>query len=461
MKTIAIQLAIVSAFVPIFAHAGSAIWDLNPGSGDWNTATNWTPATVPNGSADTATFDVSNTTVVTLSASAEVNGIVFNAGASAFTIATFSANSPLLIDGLGITNNSGIVQNFFVSPEDNSPIFFTNNATAGNQTSFTVNGMGGNAVGAIYFAANSTASNSTIANNGGVTIFQDSSTADAATLIANGGINGGSGGAISFMDNSTGGTSRVEVFGNGKLDISSHNAPGVTIGSIEGSGNVFLGANNLTVGANNLSTIFSGAIQDGRLAGGTGGSLIKLGSGTLSLTNSNTYSGGTLINAGTLQALHDGALGVGSVSLTAASVTLTLQGGATNNYIADAAGLSIVSNSTVDLNFSGTPDTIGSLSVNGVLQSPGLYGSAASGAPNQLPEFTGTGEVLVVPEPGTSALISLGALALILFRPTRFSGRDRLGTPAHSGKRAQIPAALLCESVMHFTLANALRSWRP
>src|SRR6266702_6821498 len=36
------------------AFAGSATWELNPGSGDWNTDANWTPATgYPNGSADT------------------------------------------------------------------------------------------------------------------------------------------------------------------------------------------------------------------------------------------------------------------------------------------------------------------------------------------------------------------------------------------------------------------------
>ena len=33
---------------------GSATWNLNPTTGDWNTATNWTPETVPNGPAETA-----------------------------------------------------------------------------------------------------------------------------------------------------------------------------------------------------------------------------------------------------------------------------------------------------------------------------------------------------------------------------------------------------------------------
>src|SRR5947208_11745212 len=73
----------------------SATWKSSPATGDWNTAANWTPNTVPNGPADTATFAISNRTAVSLSANTEVNGIVFNAGASAFTI-TASTPSPLI-----------------------------------------------------------------------------------------------------------------------------------------------------------------------------------------------------------------------------------------------------------------------------------------------------------------------------------------------------------------------------
>ena len=69
-----------------FAHAGSTTWNLNPTSTDWNTATNWTPATVPDGPADIASFDVSAMTDVSIRRSVEVDSIVFNAGASAYTI---------------------------------------------------------------------------------------------------------------------------------------------------------------------------------------------------------------------------------------------------------------------------------------------------------------------------------------------------------------------------------------
>jgi autotransporter-associated beta strand protein len=155
-----------------------------------------------------------------------------------------------------------------------------------------------------------TAGNNTFVNNGatasgasgGFTLFGSFSTADSATLIANGGANGGQGGTILFEDNSTGGTSRIEVFGNGNLDISFHDPlRATTIRSIEGDGNVFLGANNLTVGSNNLSTAFSGVIHDGGRNSGTGGSLTKIGTGTLDLRGVNTYTGATNINGGVLK----------------------------------------------------------------------------------------------------------------------------------------------------------------
>src|SRR5438477_801097 len=93
------------------AYAGTALWDLNPGSGDWNTAANWTPATVPNGSTDTATFALSSTTNVSISANTEVNGIKFTSAASAYTI-TASPNLAITLSGTGITNNSGTTQTF-------------------------------------------------------------------------------------------------------------------------------------------------------------------------------------------------------------------------------------------------------------------------------------------------------------------------------------------------------------
>ncbi len=246
------------------ALAGSASWNLNPTDTSWHTASNWTPATVPNGPADVATFGVSTQREIEIGQNdVEVSGIVFNANASAFTISlhTSSFDRFLTISGAGITNNSGVTQNFLTAPDlDDAVIQFTNSATAGDQTVF--------------------------ANHGGSTTFQDTSTAGGATLIGN----------ISFLGDSTGGTARVEILKNGSLDISAHHAPGVTVGSIEGHGAVTLGGNNLTVSSNDHDTTFSGVIEDR----GAGGTLTKMGRKRLILANASSYRGGTTIRGGSL-----------------------------------------------------------------------------------------------------------------------------------------------------------------
>src|SRR5438552_10005693 len=102
------QLALAAMMVLGFASGavgGSAQWDSAPMSGDWNTAMNWTPDIVPNGASDVATFDSSNTTNVSVSSPVQVNSIVFNSGASGFTL----SGSPVTISA-GITNNSSNLQ---------------------------------------------------------------------------------------------------------------------------------------------------------------------------------------------------------------------------------------------------------------------------------------------------------------------------------------------------------------
>jgi autotransporter-associated beta strand protein len=67
-----------------------------------------------------------------------------------------------------------------------------------------------------------------------------------------------------------------------------------TIGSLAGNGGSVVLDADLTTGGDNTSTSYAGVIS------GTGG-LVKDGTGTFVLSGANTYSGGTIINAGTLQ----------------------------------------------------------------------------------------------------------------------------------------------------------------
>jgi autotransporter-associated beta strand protein len=183
---------------------------------------------------------------------------------------------------------------------------FYGNAKAGNAT-ITNQGASGYGIGSgsTGLLGNSSAENATFINNGGTTGFADNATAANATLIANAADNGIPAGAIAFYGDSSGGTSQIKVYGDGLLEVSVHNAPGLTVGSIEGTGNIFLGSRNLTVGSNNRTIDFLGMIQEGggRLPGGT---LTKIGTGELALQGACTFPGLTTVNAGVLNV--DGSL---------------------------------------------------------------------------------------------------------------------------------------------------------
>ena len=102
------------------------------------------------------------------------------------------------------------------------------------------------------------------------------------------------------------------------LDSTGYNTQ---IGSLTGGGalggNVTLGSATLIVGADNTSpAAYAGVIS------GSGGSLVKIGTGTLVLSGSNTYGGTTTLVAGTLQ-LGDGTGG----SLNSGSSAISFNGG--------------------------------------------------------------------------------------------------------------------------------------
>jgi autotransporter-associated beta strand protein len=179
----------------------------------------------------------------------------------------------------------------------------------------------------------------------------------------------------------------VAVFGNGDLTIDSfEQARDVTIGSIEGDGNVFLGANILTVGSNHLSTLFSGVINDGgRISGQSGGSLTKIGPGTLILSGANIYTGATTINGGTLKVdgsitsavmVNNGGLLAGSgttYNVTVNSGGTVAPGGSetlhiNGNYVQNAGGVLKIEAESHDPNASGRLDVTGSATIDGTLE---------------------------------------------------------------------------------------------
>ena len=412
----AAAIAVVAGCCAWKSNAQDATWLLKPASGDWNTASNWNPPTVPSG---TATFGASNTTSIVIGASS-ISSILFNAGAPAYT---FTGRNVFTINGPGIINNSSFAPTFI----NDSTLSFVNSSTAGNATitgggglQFSDTSTAGNAsinyLGMFNFFNTSTAASAVI-TSGYITHFYDSSTAGKATItnnsyvIFNNASSAGraslvnndllqffdtstagsatitnnsplfSGGALTFFGNSNPGRAQITNNAGGVVDFSGTTGPNndrkITANSIEGAGNYYLGSNQLAVGRNNISTMVSGVIADcgpnvqGLMCANpsaTGGSLVKLGTGTLTLSGANTYTGGTVVRAGKLQLSGAGSLGAtsgsimiaraGTLDLGATTQTqnggVTLRGGTIQNGTLVSSGIFDMRSGTVSAALAGT-----------------------------------------------------------------------------------------------------------
>jgi autotransporter-associated beta strand protein len=332
MRTHLLTTAAAAALLAAMpAHAQNATWTGST-SGDWNTNGNWSTATVPTG---TATFDTTGLNQsLNISASASINTLLFAAGAPAYSYA-INSGARFDIVGAGIINNSSNAPSFSLTTV--SILAFSNNSTAGNavianngfnsvttfsnsstagtatitntgfgSTTFNNSSTAGNASitsalsGFVSFLGSSTAGNATITTNfGGTTFFNSNTTAGNATVVTN------NGGSTQFSAFSTGGNASFITQAGGVFDMSALITPAMTAGSIEGQGTYFLGSNALIVGGNNLSTTVAGTISDSGASGGTGGSLVKVGTGTLTLAGINSYTGVTIVNGGTLSVTGD------------------------------------------------------------------------------------------------------------------------------------------------------------
>ena len=162
-----------------------------------------------------------------------------------------------------------------------------------------------------------------------------------------------------------------------------------TVGSLAGSGNVSLGSATLTCGGTNGSTTYAGVISGS-------GALVKGGTGTLTLTSTQTYTGSTTITGGSLRlstlshrwsfnnSLADSVGGstatmvaVGANAATLSANVVTLSGGAraSSDYVDLGSGL---------IPKDGTPWTIELWATTTALQSWGRIFDIGSSTANGL-----------------------------------------------------------------------------
>jgi len=219
-------------------------------------------------------------------------------------------------------------------------------------------------------------------------------------------------------------------------------ASNATFGGISGNWNLVLRtkytpykAVAVSVGNNDKNTTFGGVISDI-------GSITKIGTGTLTLTTNNTYTGGTTNSSGALQ-LGDGVsrngsvlsnivnnatlifanptaqtfdgvikgagslikTGAGTLTLTASNTyagATTISNGTmsvSNACLCTTSSVYIVSGAKLDLSFNGS-NTVNSLYLGGAQMAPGIYGSAALGGASY---FSGNGVLNVTNGPAVTS----------------------------------------------------------
>lgn len=154
-----------------------------------------------------------------------------------------------------------------------------------------------------------------------------------ATTINGGTLQAGSGTGLSR-------NSAFTVAGGAAIDLNGFDA---TIGSLAGAGTLSLGAKTLTAGGDDSSTVFSGV-----MSGATGGQLVKAGTGTLTISGVNSYTGVTTVNAGTLALTATGAIVGGLVN----NATVDANGGVIDGGIANAGTFNVAGTVTSNAAFS-------------------------------------------------------------------------------------------------------------
>jgi autotransporter-associated beta strand protein len=368
------------------ALAQDATWLATPASGDFSTPTNWTPGTVPTG---VATFGGSSVTTLTFSGSRNIDGFTFDPGAPAYTF-NLTSGFGLRFHTDGIINNSGNAPTFNVS---NSQLIFDDSSTAGNAiinlnagtvqflgtstagtaqlnaaagTTFDFTGTTGPANNGIFSAGSiSGAGNFDLGVNNRLVVGSNDLSTTVSGIISSGAITKVGAGTLTLSGANTyaGGTTLVSgalrignssALGSGDLSM----APGTTLAFDTAA--AYTIANNISivgdpifdVGAGPAQTV-SGVISDSDPVTNPG-IVEKNGVGTLILSGANTYSGGTVINAGTLQVTNStpgtsSSVGVGDVTLNGGtfqadgSTDLTFG----NNFKINTAGGAVDNNGTI------------------------------------------------------------------------------------------------------------------
>jgi fibronectin-binding autotransporter adhesin len=344
-----------AAVDPLMRLKNTTVTNLTGGSGYSSTATATFTAAPSGGSTATATlsFGLTQASINSISGGtgwAVGDAVTLNGGTVPAQATVSSINSGA-ITGLTLTTpGSG----YTAAPTGITKVTSaTGNVTGvtltANATNFTVTSVNVTSQGSGYIIAPSLVISAP--NSGGT---QATSAPNSAVY------------ALSFSNGGTGYTSAPTVTLSGGI---------VDATAIGGFASIQLTADSSMGGVGDM--VVNPAISSSGAFG-----LTKIGAGSLSLTATNSYSGNTVVNEG----------------------TLSLGNGATNTSLANSADVVVAPGAILNLNYTGT-DTIDQLTLAGVQVEPGIYGSSHSSN-----RIIGTGTLTVLNGPSASSAYDTWAI---------------------------------------------------
>ncbi len=324
----------------------SATWSTSSSDKNWTTSSAGTASTIQWTNGSNAVFsagtDATGSYTVTVSGTVSAAGITVEEGSPTFSggIVTLSGTTPQLSVASGST--------------------LTFNSQIAGTSGFTKTGTGTLTLGSTANAYTGT----TTVNAGTLLLGASNVIPDASALVI------GSGATVDL--------------GWGHSE---------TVASLAGAGTLDIKGGPFTVG-DSTSTTFSGVLMD---SGGYG-SLVKQGTGTLTLSGANTFSGLTTINAGALNLQNSSALGgstygnivasgaalqlQNNISVTEGSFTVSGSGIGSTGAIRNISGNNTL-NAALNLNASSTLGSdAGTLTVTGDVNLGSSQTLTATGAGN-------------------------------------------------------------------------------
>ncbi len=295
---------------------------------------------------------------------------------------TLSANASLVSNQTWNTGSNGITQN------STSVISGTGNLIKDGAGTLTLGGTAANTNSGTFTVNNGTvvlnkSASTNATGTGAITIGDSTGLADTAIL------------RIDTNNEQINNASAITINSDGQFNV---NGRTETVGSVAGAGNLALGSGALTAGGNNNTTTLDGVISGS-------GNFTKAGTGTLTLTGDNTFTGVLTLNAGTISAAN----------ITNGGIASDIgQGANTADRIVFAGGALQYTGATTTSNraFTINAGSTGTINVN-------------SGTTLTMAGATGTAT--------TGSLIKLGDGTLILSGTQTYTGTTTIGSATVAG----------------------------